>query len=251
MAMIGVFDSGLGGLSVLKALQEALPYESFIYLGDGKRCPYGERSREEVLRFTEEAVERLLAEGCHLIVLACNTATAVAIKVLRSRYPEIPFVGLEPAVKPAALTSQSGVVGVLATRRSLEGEHFRTTAERYADKVQILTAVGEGFVEAVERDEEGMPETEALVRRAVEPLLEAGADRIVLGCTHYPFLRDVIERVAGEGVQVIDSSEAVARRVAMLLDEYNMRSVQDSQQSCRYITFADEAYREKLIKKAR
>jgi glutamate racemase len=133
----------------------------------------------------------------------------------------------------------------------LEGDHFRTTAERYADRVEIVTAVGEGFVEAVEGDQESTAETEALVRKAVEPLVKAGADKIVLGCTHYPFLRDVIERVAGEGIEVIDSSEAVARRVATLLDEHNLRAEEGSEQSCRYITFADESYLELLMKKAK
>jgi len=250
-SMIGVFDSGLGGLSVLRTLREALPYELFIYLGDGARCPYGERSTEEVKRFTEEAVERLLAEGCKLIVIACNTATAVAIRALRERYPDVPFVGLEPAVKPAALTTKSGVVGVLATRRSLEGDHFRTTAAQYADKVQIIAAVGEGFVEAVECNEEESEATEALVRRVVEPLVEAGADKIVLGCTHYPFLRSVIERVAGEGVEIIDSAAAIARRVASLLDERGLRAEEGAKQSCRYLSFAGEEYVEKLKMKDR
>lgn len=243
---IGIFDSGLGGLSVLRTLRKALPYESFVYLGDGARCPYGERSREEVMRFTEEAVERLLAEGCKLIVLACNTATAVAVKSLRVKYPNIPFVGLEPAVKPAALTTKTGIIGVLATKRSLEGEHFRTTAAQYADKVQILTAVGEGFVEAVENNEEHSPAVEAMVRKVVEPLVQAGADKIVLGCTHYPFLQDIIERVAGEGVEIIESSEAVARRVGVLLDEYDMRAENGAVQECSYLSFADESYVEKL-----
>ena len=248
---IGIFDSGLGGLSVLRTLRKALPYESFVYLGDGARCPYGERSREEVLRFTEEAVERLLAEGCKLIVLACNTATAVAVKSLREKYPNIPFVGLEPAVKPAALTTKTGIIGVLATKRSLEGEHFRTTAAQYADKVQILTTVGEGFVEAVENNEEHSPAVEAMVRKVVEPLVQAGADKIVLGCTHYPFLQDIIERVAGEGVEIIESSEAVARRVGVLLDEYNMRAEKSAKQECSYLSFADESYVEKLKMKDR
>ena len=248
---IGIFDSGLGGLSVLRTLRKALPYESFVYLGDGARCPYGERSREEVLRFTEEAVERLLAEGCKLIVLACNTATAVAVKSLREKYPNIPFVGLEPAVKPAALTTKTGIIGVLATKRSLEGEHFRTTAAQYADKVQILTAVGEGFVEAVENNEEHSPAVEAMVRKVVEPLVQAGADKIVLGCTHYPFLQDIIERVAGEGVEIIESSEAVARRVGVLLDEYDMRAENGAAQECSYLSFADESYVEKLKMKDR
>ena len=114
---IGVFDSGLGGISVWRALYDALPNESLIYLGDGARCPYGSRSREEVLQYTEEAVERLLAEGCKMVVVACNTATAISISYLRDKYPSIPFVGLEPAVKPAALTTKSGVIGVLATKR--------------------------------------------------------------------------------------------------------------------------------------
>ena len=248
---IGIFDSGLGGLSVLRTLRKALPYESFVYLGDGARCPYGERSREEVMRFTEEAVERLLAEGCKLIVLACNTATAVAVKSLREKYPNIPFVGLEPAVKPAALTTKTGIIGVLATKRSLEGEHFRTTAAQYADKVQILTAVGEGFVEAVENNEEHSPAVEAMVRKVVEPLVQAGADKIVLGCTHYPFLQDIIERVAGEGVEIIESSEAVARRVGVLLDEYDMRAENGAVQECSYLSFADESYVEKLKMKDR
>lgn len=246
---IGIFDSGLGGLSVWQALHDALPYESLIYLGDGARCPYGSRSREEVLKFTEEAVERLLSEGCKMIVVACNTATAVAIKYLREKYTDIPFVGLEPAVKPAALTTKSGVIGVLATKRSLEGDHFRRAEERFGSEVTILKAVGEGFVEAVEENREHTPETAELVRKAVFPLVEAGADKIVLGCTHYPFLRDEIASVAGDGVEIIDSSEAVARRVISLLEE-NGIAKSEGKPEYRFLTFADEAYAEKLREKA-
>ncbi len=248
--MIGVFDSGLGGISVWQALHDALPHESLIYLGDGARCPYGSRSREEVLQFTVEAVERLLSEGCKMIVVACNTATAVAIKHLREKYPTIPFVGLEPAVKPAALTTKTGVIGVLATERSLRGDHFLRAEERYGSEVKILKAVGEGFVEAVERNEEHTPETAELVRKAVAPLVEAGADKIVLGCTHYPFLRDRIAEVAGDGVEIIDSSEAVARRVENLLDENGIRANEEAEAELRFLTFADEAYIEKLRTKA-
>ena len=247
---IGIFDSGLGGVSVWQALHDALPYESLVYLGDGARCPYGSRSREEVLQFTEEAVEKLLSEGCKMIVVACNTATAVAIKTLREKYPTIPFVGLEPAVKPAALSTKTGVIGVLATARSLQGDHFRQAEAKYGADVTILKAVGEGFVEAVERNEENTAETEALVRKAVLPLVEGGADKIVLGCTHYPFLREVIERVTGDGVEVIDSSEAVARRVIALLDENGLRAAEGATAQYSFLTFADEAYREKLYKKA-
>ena len=248
--MIGIFDSGLGGISVWQALYDALPFESLIYLGDGLRCPYGSRSEAEVKAFTEEAVERLLAEGCKMIVIACNTATAVAIKYLREKYPNVPFVGLEPAVKPAALTTKTGIIGVLATERSLQGDHFRRAEAKYGEEVRILKAVGEGFVEAVEANEEQTPETADLVRKAVAPLVEAGADKIVLGCTHYPFLRDVIASVAGDGVEIIDSSEAVARRVATLLYENGIRAEEGAKAEYRFLTFADEAYAEKLRRKA-
>lgn len=247
---IGIFDSGLGGISVWQALYKALPTESLVYLGDGKRCPYGSRTEAEVLQFTEEAVERLLAEGCKMIVVACNTATAVAIKTLRERYPEIPFVGLEPAVKPAALKTQTGVIGVLATERSLHGDHFRRAEAKYGADVTILKCVGEGFVEAVENNLEHTTETAELVRKAVLPLVEGGADKIVLGCTHYPFLREVIAGVAGNGVEIIDSSDAVARRVEALLDDFDLRADAASEAEYRFLTFADEAYAEKLQKKA-
>lgn len=247
---IGIFDSGLGGISVWQALHDALPYESLIYLGDGARCPYGSRSREEVLQYTEEAVERLLAEGCKMIVVACNTATAVAIAYLREKYPAIPFVGLEPAVKPAALSTKSGVIGVLATKRSLEGDHFRRAEAKYGAEILILKAVGEGFVEAVENNEEHTAKTAKLISKIVTPLVEGGADKIVLGCTHYPFLRKEIAQVAGEGVEIIDSSEAVARRVRALLEENGFVAEEGSTPEYRFLTFADEAYAEKLRNKA-
>ena len=248
---IGVFDSGMGGLSVWQALHKALSNESLIYLGDGARCPYGSRTREEVVQYTFEAVERLLGEGCKLIVIACNTATAMAITALRASYPHIPFVGLEPAVKPAALRSRSGVIGVLATERSFDGELFRRTSAQFADRVRIVKAVGEGFVEAVEQNREHTPETEALVRRAVQPIIEQGADEIVLGCTHYPFLRETIERVtAGHGIEIIDSSEAVERRVEHLLDEFDLRASADHKPEYRFLTFADAEYADRLRQKA-
>lgn len=248
---IGVFDSGFGGLSVWRVLRERLPMESIVYLGDGARCPYGSKSSSEVRRYAEEAVERLLECRCKLIVVACNTATAIAIEHLRATYPEIPFVGLEPAVKPAALSTRSGVVAVLATRRSLEGEMFRTTAARYADRAQILTAVGEGFVEIVEQNREDDEASLEAVRRVVEPLVEAGADRIVLGCTHYPFLRRQIEHViAGRDVEIIDSSEAVCRRVGVLLEEHCMCGNPLGVPHYDFITFADEEYAARLRAKA-
>lgn len=248
---IGLFDSGMGGLSIWKEIRAALPSESLIFFGDGVRCPYGSRAESEVLKFTVEAVERLIAEGCKLIVIACNTATAVAIDYLREHYADIPFVGLEPAVKPAALTTKSGVVAVLATERSLSGRLFVQTSAKYADKVQIIKSVGHDFVEIVEQGEECSARAEAAVRAVIEPIIEAGADRIVLGCTHYPFLRTTIEGVIGDReVEIIDSGSAVSRRVAQLLDENNLRAAEDHTPDYRFITLGDENYLKQLQRRA-
>ena len=217
-APIGVFDSGLGGLTVWREVRRALPAESLVYLGDGKNCPYGSRPREEVRRLADEAVAFLVAQGCKLVVVACNTATAAAIDFLREKYAPMPIVGMEPAVKPACLATRSGVVGVLATERSLDGELFRRTAARYGDGVDLVTAPGRGFV---------------------------------LGCTHYPFLLPVLERVvAGRGVTVVDPSPAVARRVVQLLDRYGLHVDPAHRAEYTFRTFADEAYRLRLERKA-
>ena len=248
---IGIYDSGFGGLSVWRELYRALPNESLVYLGDGKNCPYGSQAADNILQYATQSVERLLERGCKMIVVACNTATAVAIKHLREKYLEVPFVGLEPAVKPACLTTKSGVVGVVATERSLQGEKFLTTLARYGEGVEVIKAVGRGFVEAVEADAELSPQTETLVRQTIEPIIEAGADVIVLGCTHYPFLRAVIDKIIGDrAVRVIDSGEAVEKRVESLLDEYDMRASEDNQAQYEFMTFADEDYAERLRCKA-
>ena len=250
-APIGVFDSGLGGLTVWREVRRALPAESLVYLGDGKNCPYGSRPREEVRRLADEAVAFLVAQGCKLVVVACNTATAAALDFLREKYAPMPIVGMEPAVKPACLATRSGVVGVLATERSLDGELFRRTAARYGDGVDLVTAPGRGFVELVENDLEATPEAEATVRAAVAEMLEHGADQIVLGCTHYPFLLPVLERVvAGRGVTVVDPSPAVARRVVQLLDRYGLHVDPAHRAEYTFRTFADEAYRLRLERKA-
>lgn len=251
-APIGVYDSGLGGLTVWREIRRALPGESLVYLGDGKNCPYGSRPREEIRRLADEAVGRLVGEqGCKLVVVACNTATAAAIDFLRAKYDRVPIVGMEPAVKPACLATRSRVVGVLATERSLDGDLFRRTAARYGEGIEVLTVPGRGFVELVEQDREATPEAEACVRAAVEPMLERGADQIVLGCTHYPFLLPVLQRiVAGHGVTIVDPSPAVARRVVQLLDRDGLHAGADHKPQYCFLTFADEAYRQRLERKA-
>lgn len=248
---IGVFDSGIGGLSVWKELRKALPHESIVYLADGKNCPYGDKSAEEVAALVLHAIEELMRHDVKLIVVACNTATAVAIDLLRKRY-DIPFVGMEPAVKPAALSSESGVIGILATKASLQGDLFRNTCAKYADKVRILSSVGEGFVECVDSGEEHNAHVaEPIVRRAVEPLLAEGADRIVLGCTHYPFLAPHIQKVIGERrVEIVDPAPAVARRTEWLLKEHNIKASSSHKAEYRFVTFADDGYLARITDKA-
>lgn len=246
---IGVFDSGMGGLSVWRELRALMPHESIVYFGDGKNCPYGEKDDAEVLRYIDDAVKQLLARGVKLVVLACNTATMIAIKYLRENY-DIPFVGMEPAIKPAANSTDSGVVGVLATRASLDSEWFNALKEKYSDRVRIVTSVGEGFVRAVESGAEDTPETMECVERAVRPLVDAGSDHIVLGCTHYPFLRAQIEAVVGKDVEIIDPAPAVARRVKWLLDEYGLNAAAGHIAAYDFMTASDEAYLERLVAKA-
>lgn len=248
---IGVYDSGFGGLSVWRELHRALPRESLIYLGDGKNCPYGNKTEEQIRELAERAVGDLVERGCKMVVVACNTATAAAIEYLRERFSHLPIVGLEPAVKPACAMTRSKVVGVIATERSLVGRKFLSTLERYGKGVEVLKVVGEGFVEAVEADAEQEPRTEELVRRVVEPIIERGADVIVLGCTHYPFLGDVIRRVVGDReVAVIDSGEAVEKRVESLLDKFSLRCAEDNVPRLEFLSYADEEYRARLEHKA-
>ena len=248
---IGIYDSGLGGLSVWREVRRLLPRESLLYLGDGANCPYGSKPREQIRRLADDAVGRLVARGCKMVVVACNTATAAAIDFLRAKYTAIPIVGMEPAVKPACLRTRTGVVGVLATERSLDGDLFCRTAARYGRGVEVVTAAGRGFVELVEQDREATPEAEACVGEAMEEMLRKGADQIVLGCTHYPFLMDVIQRITRDkGVEVIDPSPAVARRVESLLRASDSLADEGHRAEYEFDTFADERYRERLAQKA-
>ena len=248
---IGVYDSGFGGLSVWRELRRMLPNESLIYLGDGKNCPYGGRSREEITAFATEAVERLVTEGVKMVVVGCNTATTAAVAHLRERWSDMPIVGLEPAVKPACLSSRTRRIAVLATEHSLQSEMFLATALRYAGDVEVVKVVGEGFVELVERGAEHSAEAEAAVRKVVEPLLGMNIDKIVLGCTHYPFLRPLIEGVIGDrDIAVIDSGEAVARRVKWLLERYDIGAEEGHDAKYRFVSFADEEYRQRLEHRA-
>jgi len=218
---VGIFDSGVGGLSVLRQIQHDIPTAPLIYIADQAHIPYGEKPLGEILRYAREITRFLLAHGASMIVVACNTASAAALNTLRSDYPEVPFVGMEPAVKPASQLTHSHVVGVLATPATFQGRLYATLVERFAKDVTILTGTLPGLVEAIERGELYIPATRAILEHAISPMLAAGADTIVLGCTHFPFVLPLIRQIAGEQVNVIDPAPAIARRVASLIAEHD------------------------------
>jgi glutamate racemase len=246
---VGFFDSGVGGLGVWRETVRLLPRESTVYLGDDANCPYGEKSPEEVRELAFAQTRRLLELGCKAVVVACNTATAAAIDDLRREFPEVPFVGMEPAVKPAALSSKSGVVGVLATRGTFNGRLYRATSERFASETTVLMCAADDFVELVERGETRSENAQLIVRRRVEPLLDAGADILVLGCTHFPFLRTLIESVAAGRARIIDPAPAVARQVERVLAERGLLSRRAADEARDvFETTGDLAAFEKFVK---
>ncbi len=236
---IGVFDSGLGGLSVLRQIRSTLPDESVVYLADQAHVPYGPRPLEQVQAFSEGITRFLLDHAAKLIVVACNTASAAALQHLRRTFPEVPFVGMEPAVKPAAATTRSKVVGVLATPATFQGELFASVVERFAGGVEVIPQTLPGLVERIEAGDFDGPETRAMVQRGLAPLLARGVDTLVLGCTHYPFVIPLIEELAGPGVQVIDPSPAVARQAARLLTERRLTAVRGQPGLPRLFTTGD------------
>lgn len=214
--VIGVFDSGVGGLSVWREIVALLPSEHTIYFADQSHCPYGSRPLLEIRALAEAIVRFLLGQGAKLIVVACNTASTAALYHLRERF-DVPIVGMEPAVKPAAQRTASGKVGVMATPATFEGEPFARLMGRFARDVEVIRQVCPGLVERIEAGQLEGPEVEALLRNCLQPLVDEGVDVLVLGCTHYPFLRPAIEQVVGPGVEVIDPAPAVARQVRRVL----------------------------------
>ncbi|MEM8886736.1 MAG: glutamate racemase [Bacteroidota bacterium] len=222
-APIGIFDSGFGGLSVWKECKALLPNEQFIYIADQAYCPYGPKSQETILQRTRTISRYFLQEGAKLIVIACNTATAAAIQELRKEFP-IPFVGMEPAIKPAALKSKTGHIGILATKGTFAGKHFKNTREKFAKGVELHIQVGEGLVELVESGKIEGPECQAVLAPFLLPMKAKGIDQLVLGCTHYPFLSKSISSILGEGVKLIDPAPAVARQLERVLKEENTLS---------------------------
>lgn len=217
--LIGVFDSGVGGLSILNALRQRLPSCSFYYVADQAHMPYGSRSPEEVRAFAEGITRFLLAQGAALIVVACNTATTLAISALRRRFPATPFVGVEPALKPAVAQSRSHVVGILATAATLSSDSYRALRARYAGAATLLEDACPGLVEAIEQEGPAGPTVQELLGKAVEPMRGQGADCLVLGCTHFLFTVPLLQRLLDRPLAIVEPATAVARRTAQLLDE--------------------------------
>ncbi len=222
--MIGIFDSGTGGLSVFREIRKLLPEESYIYYSDNAHCPYGEKSREYIIGRARFITGFLLEKGADIIIVACNTATAAAIATLRKEYPEVPFIGMEPAIKPAVRKTVSGVVGVLATAGTLKADKYLNTREKWAEGVRIEEHIGQGFVELVESGKTHGPEADEVVRESLKPLLDKDADVIVLGCTHYPFLSETIAKVAEElhperNLTILDPAPAVARHLLEIMKQ--------------------------------
>jgi glutamate racemase len=221
-AGVGVFDSGVGGLSVWREIARQLPNENTVYFADQGHIPYGPRPMEEIGSFSQAIVLFLLERHCKLIVVACNAASAAALQDLRRQFPGVPFVGMEPAVKPAAEHTHTRKVGVLATPATFQGKLFASVVERFASGVGLVNQVCPGLVEQVEAGRLDTPDTLAMLRQYLSPVLDAGADTIVLACTHYPFLSPAIKSIAGPDVEVIDPSPAIARQVRRVLEQQQL-----------------------------
>lgn len=238
---IGVLDSGVGGLSILRAIRAQHPAEPLLYLADQAHVPYGPRTIDEVRTFTLAIARYLIAQRAKLIVVACNTASAAALHALRAEFPHVPFVGMEPAVKPAAHDTHNGVIGVIATEATFQGALFASVVGRFAQGVRVETLACPEFVLLAETGETDSPRAREIIRHRLAPLLDAGIDQLVLGCTHFPFLASAIQDEVGPAVTIVDPSAAVARQVGRVLDARDLRCEGSSRGRVLACTTADPA----------
>ncbi|WP_417361805.1 glutamate racemase [Galbibacter sp.] len=243
---IGIFDSGLGGLSVWEALYDLMPKESMLYLADSKYAPYGHRPQSEIIQLSIKNMDYLLDHGCKIVVVACNTATTNAIDVLRQSY-SIPIIGIEPAIKPAALNSKTGVVGVLATRGTLASSLFTKTAALYAKDRKVIEQYGDGLVTLIEAGEVESDQMHDLLLKYLNPMISAGIDYLVLGCTHYSFLRNQLEAILPPEVKIIDAAAAVARQTKNVLKAHDLLSDGMHQPRLRFYTNKDRSVMQRFL----
>jgi len=233
---IGIFDSGIGGLSVFKKIIKTLPNENIIYFADTKNNPYGEKSTQEIINLSKKITDFLLSQNCKIIIVACNTATSKAINFLRQNY-NINFIGMEPATKPAALNTKTENIAILATKGTLESEKFNKTKSEYASNVNVFTTIGKGLVGIVENNEINTPKSEKLLRTYIEPMIKNNVDQIVLGCTHYPFLCDDIKKIIGENkINIINPATSVALHTKNILSKNNL--LNNSNDTGKYLFFS-------------
>ena len=246
---IGVFDSGVGGLSILREIQKQHPNEPLCYFADQAHVPYGPRSLEQVRQFSLGITRFLLDQPCKLLVVACNTASAAALHHLRRSFPSTPFVGMEPAVKPAAELSQSRRVAVLATPATFQGELFASVIERFAQGVEVIQIILPGLVERIEAGDLGGVETRAILEAGLRPITGQGVDTLVLACTHYAFVIPLLEELVGPSVRVIDPAPAIARQTGRLLTTYKLAAASEASGSARFVTSGDPlAFRSAVAK---
>ena len=246
---IGIYDSGVGGLTVWRAVRDLLSAEKLIYFADQAKVPYGSRPLDEVRELAVAACTFLMKQGCKLIVIACNTASSAALKDVRAKWPDFPFVGMEPAVKPAAEQTLSGKVGVLATTSTLHGALYASVVERFANDVQLYQATCPGLVQQIEKGFLDAPETRHILEAAVLPMLEEGVDTLVMGCTHFPFVIPLIKKIVGETVRVIDPAPAVAKQVRRVLESRDLLFVGDGLGESRFYTSGDPEKLQALLPK--
>lgn len=238
-APIGIFDSGLGGLSVWKEVVKLLPNEDIIYYADSGNCPYGEKSSERIQELSAAITDFLYQKNCKIIVVACNTATAAAIHYLRFHY-RVPFIGIEPATKPAALQSKTGTIGILATKGTFEGSLFKQTKNKYASDKKVLIQIGTGLVEIVENNDLKSRSSFELVKKYIQPMVDEDTDHIVLGCTHYPFLTPIIEELVDDNVKIVNPAPAVARQTKKILEEYKLLNQKNNEPTYHFYTSGDK-----------
>jgi glutamate racemase len=246
---IGVFDSGVGGLSVLRAIRQQMPEESVIYFGDQGHVPYGPRPLEQVRDFSEGITRFLLNKGAKIIVVACNAASAAALTYLRQTFPDISFVGMEPAVKPAAEHTETGAVGVLATPATFQGALYASVVERFANGVELLQDPCVGLVQQIEKGDLNGTVTRKILENALHPMLEKNIDTVVLACTHYPFVIPLIQEIVGEKVRVIDPAPAVARQTKRLLEAKGLKNQIGERGEVRFFTSGDPDSLQSLLPK--
>lgn len=215
---IGIFDSGIGGTSIFKEIHALLPIENYIYLADSKYAPYGNKSKQEIIELSIKNTEFLLSKNCKLIVVACNTATTNAISYLRSKY-NVPFIGIEPAIKPAALNTETKAVGILATKGTLSSDLFHKTTDLYSNGIKVIEQIGEGIVPLIEEGKANSNEMKILLKDYLQPMIDANIDYLVLGCTHYPYLMPLLLELLPKHVKIIDSGLAVAKQTKAILDQ--------------------------------